>query len=70
MRLKQILNELFSSGDVGGNWDETPDGVRDSHTGEPSELPIHVPDEFREDKKKKKKKKKSKTEFYKNIKKS
>ena len=57
MKLRQLINEMFSAGDLTLTWDETPGGVRDSSTGEPSLLPIHIPDEYREDKKKKRKKK-------------
>ena len=60
MKLKQLLNELFTSGDLSINWANTPIGVRDSHTGDPTLLPIHVPDNCREDKKKKKKTRKKK----------
>lgn len=60
MKLKHILNELFTSAHMNLNWADTPMGVRDSHTGDPTLLPIHVPDDCREDKKKKKKVRKKK----------
>ena len=42
MTVEDLINEMFSAGDLNAamEWDETPSDVKDSHTGEPSKLPI------------------------------
>lgn len=60
MKLRE-LNEMFLSADLGPaiDWDETPSDVK-NFDGKPSKLPIHIPDEFKDNKKKKKKRKSKK----------
>lgn len=62
MKISDLIREMFSAGDLNPamEWDETPADVKDSHTGEPSKLPITISDKYREDKKKKKRRVKKK----------
>ena len=48
---------MLTLGDLNNalEWNETPEGVKDSHTGLKSKLPIMTPKKLMKDKKKKKK---------------
>jgi len=48
---------MLTLGDLNNalDWNETPAGVKDSHTGEDSKLPIMIPRKLKKEKKKKKK---------------
>lgn len=57
MRLRDLINEMFTSADLSGaiDWNETPSDVKDLQTGKPSKLPIDT-SILKKDKNKKKKK--------------